>query len=80
MRVSAVTTLLLLLVLAGCANWTSGPNGEKGLDSQQPCAEGSDCDQDQDRDRTQDRDQDDDADQDRDRDRDRDESDGGGRR
>lgn len=72
MRVTATIILLLLLVLAGCANSTAGPNGENGLDSQLSCAEGSDCDQDQDRD------QDDDADQDRDRDRD--ESGGGGRR
>ena len=74
MRVTASVMLTCLLMLAGCADLSNGPESS---DSSQGCAQGADCDRDQDRDRTQDRD--DDGDQDRDRDRDGDGT-GGGRR
>lgn len=66
MRLAAMMAILTLLALVGCAASTSDSLEKNALDQQQPCAQGTDCDQDPDRERTQD--QDPGADQDRDRD------------
>lgn len=80
MRSSVMTLLPLMLALAGCADMTGGSGETRMQESQQPCAQGADCEPDRDQDQTQDRDQDQDDGPDQDRDRDRDGDDAGGGR